>query len=46
MKTLSSTYYDRLIGYASATFANLVKTEKRIKDGFKTDKIISSETLF
>lgn len=46
MGTLSWTYYDRLIGHASASFANLVQTGERIEDGLKTGKIKDYETLF
>lgn len=31
MRTLSSTYYDKLIGQAGASFANLVQTTERIE---------------
>lgn len=46
MSTLSSTYYDRLIGHAGASFANLVQTGERIEDGLKTGKIKDYQTLF
>lgn len=39
MDTLSSTYYDRLLGHAGASFANLVQIEGQIEDGLKTWKI-------
>lgn len=38
--TLSSTYYDRLIGHTSASFSNLVQTGERIK----TLKLAKPET--
>lgn len=46
MNTLSSIYYDRLIGHAGASFANLVQTGERIEDGLKTEKIKDYQTLF
>lgn len=46
MGTLSSTYYDRLIGHVGALFVNLVQTGERIEDGLKTGKIKDYEILF
>lgn len=46
MSTLSSTYYDRLIGHTNALFANLVQTAEHIEDGLKTKKIKDYQTLF
>lgn len=46
MSTLSSTYYDRLIGHIDASFANLVQTGEQIEDGLKTGKIKDYQTLF
>lgn len=46
MHTLSSTYYDRLIGQARASFANLVQTGEWIEDGLKTGKIKDYQALF
>lgn len=39
-------YYDRLIGHASASSANLVQTGERIEDGLKTEKIKDYQMLF
>lgn len=39
MTMLSLTYYDKLIGYAGTSFANLVQAGERIEDGLKTRKI-------
>lgn len=38
MSTMPSSYYDRLIGHASASFANLVQSRKRIGDDLKTKR--------
>lgn len=46
MSTMTSTYYDKLIGHASVLFAKLVQTEKRIEDGLKIRKINDYQTLF
>lgn len=46
MSTLSSTYYDRLIGHADASFANLVQIRECIEDGPKTGKIKDYQKLF
>lgn len=46
MSTLFSTYYDRLIGQASASFTNLVQIGEYIEDGLKIEKIIDYQTLF
>lgn len=46
MSTLSSTYYDRLIGHASTLFTNPVETENRIEDDPKIKKIKDYQTLF
>lgn len=46
MSTLSSTYYDRLIGLGSSSFANLVKIGERIEDGLKIEKIKDYQRLF
>lgn len=45
MSTLSSTYYNRLIGHAGASFANLVHIWERIEDNLKTGKIKDYQTL-
>lgn len=45
MSTLSSMYYDRLIGHLSAWFANLVQIEEWIEDGLKTS-IKDYQTIF
>lgn len=37
MWTLSPTYYDRLIGQASASFSSQVQTEERIKNNLKVE---------
>lgn len=39
MGTLSHTYYNCLIGSASASFANLVQIGKMIEDNLKPEKI-------
>lgn len=39
MSTLASSYYNRLTGYAGASFVSLVQTGERIEDGLKTGKI-------
>lgn len=46
MSTLSSSYYDRLIGHVGVSFAYLVQTGERIEDGLKTGKIKDYQTLF
>lgn len=46
MSILSATYYNRLIGYASASFTNLVQMGERIEDGLKKEKIKDYQTLF
>lgn len=46
MITLYSTYYDKLIGHAGASFNNLVQTGERIKDDLKTEKIKNYQKLF
>lgn len=46
MSTLSSTYYDTLIGHASKSFANLVQNGERIEDDLKPRKIKDYQTLF
>lgn len=38
MSILSSTYYDGVIGHASASFTNLVQIRERIKDILKIKK--------
>lgn len=45
MSILSSTYCYRLIGHASASFANLVQTGNSIEDILKTGKIKDYQTL-
>lgn len=43
---LCPTYYDWLIGHASASFSNLIQIGERIEDGFKTRKIKDYQALF
>lgn len=38
MSTLFSTYYDKLIGQTSASFAKLVQTREHIEDSLKIEK--------
>lgn len=46
MSTLSSTYYDRLIGHARASFPNLIQIEEHIEDELKTEKLKDYQNLF
>lgn len=43
---MSSTYYDRLIGQASISFANLVHNEECVEDELKTGKIKDYHAIF
>lgn len=45
MSALSSTYYEKLIGHASASFVNLIQTEKSAY-GFKIGKIKGYQIFF
>lgn len=45
MRTLSTTYYDSLIGYVGAQFANLVQIGEHIEDGLKIVKIKDYQKL-
>lgn len=46
MSTLSSTYYDRLISHAGASFANLVQTREVDRGRNQDMKIKHYQTLF
>lgn len=46
MSILSSTYYDRIIVHASASFSNLVQTGELIEDDLKTGKIKDYQAFF
>lgn len=46
VSTMFSTYYDRIIGNRSASFANLAQTGEQIEDGLKTEKFMDYYTLF
>lgn len=39
MSIQSSTYYDRLNGHTSASFANLVQSGEHMEEGHKTEKL-------
>lgn len=39
MSSLSSIYYDQLVGHAGASFANVVQTNELIEDELKTENI-------